>query len=697
MEARATSMAISCMWAWMVPHFYIEFTEYRLALTKVSLAKKKEDRQNGNDDCTKHKTARETANNATVKGLSWAIAIIGILYTTTAVVIASLTAQPDQLVLTRGDAIAVGVGRILSAALLAYFSVEVPKWLGISYSSQTNVECYKHVTLMLEDDEPCSDASSNHHQHHRELSFRVCWSIMGYFFIMYPLLLVYFCNESIAHIALSTLVGTFCGFAFVYFMWLGHTKLNHKQRTKLAIFLSVGIAFSSAAAFSAGCWYVKEVWLEYEGDTRDYAILTFFAWFGVCLLIHALLVRLTWRKLAEARVAKEDLQRQRSNDVDTVDASEALTEPEEWRYTSQVFQPPKSINCMATELSKSLPSFRKKERKPLGTPNQDGASEEVKTTITSINVTSQSPQNEGESNEIELRLPRVNSNLSDVETPGVVSTNHPALNDSMATSEDDETIPSEEIVESKASTIWSMIRNNSCCRRRKHYKAPQQKGWSKMATISKWTSWALVCAWHVSFTIVDIGANHERNRIRSALPGTFEMLYPENYNTGAMCAWDEASPSADIRTFDSMQSALDANYTVIHCGECAACSNWNDLSLQWTTRDFLAKKAKKCLTKNLFGTEEDVQKCNQESIGFTEQCSECWTTDQFCARSNCMFLYLQSILTNQLNNFNVGPDDITVATCDEALCGPDFVPCSGATRRRMDIVSGIARPISQQC
>ncbi len=103
------------------------------------------------------------------------------------------------------------------------------------------------------------------------------------------------------------------------------------------------------------------------------------------------------------------------------------------------------------------------------------------------------------------------------------------------------------------------------------------------------------------------------------------------------------------------------------------------------------------MTKNLFGAEEDVQKCNQESIGFTEECSVCWTTDQFCARSSCMFLYLQSILTNQLNNFNVGPDDITVATCDEALCGPEFVPCSGATRRRMNIVSTIARPVSQQC
>ena len=103
------------------------------------------------------------------------------------------------------------------------------------------------------------------------------------------------------------------------------------------------------------------------------------------------------------------------------------------------------------------------------------------------------------------------------------------------------------------------------------------------------------------------------------------------------------------------------------------------------------------VTKSILGSREDVQTCNEESIGFTEECALCWTEDEYCARNNCMFLFLQSVFTNQMNNFNVGPDDITPATCDEALCGPEFVPCSGATRRRMNIVSDIPRPISQQC
>lgn len=106
-----------------------------------------------------------------------------------------------------------------------------------------------------------------------------------------------------------------------------------------------------------------------------------------------------------------------------------------------------------------------------------------------------------------------------------------------------------------------------------------------------------------------------------------------------------------------------------------------------------------CSVKKKFfgGTEQDVQDCNEELIGFSEECSRCWTVDQLCAKKNCVFIYLQSLLVNEVSNFNVDPDDISTATCDEALCGPEFVPCSGATRRRMNIVSDIARPMDQQC
>ena len=35
--------------------------------------------------------------------------------------------------------------------------------------------------------------------------------------------------------------------------------------------------------------------------------------------------------------------------------------------------------------------------------------------------------------------------------------------------------------------------------------------------------------------------------------------------------------------------------------------------------------------------------------------------------------------------------------CDEKLCGPNFLHCAGANRRRLGIVSDIARDDDEQC
>ena len=56
------------------------------------------------------------------------------------------------------------------------------------------------------------------------------------------------------------------------------------------------------------------------------------------------------------------------------------------------------------------------------------------------------------------------------------------------------------------------------------------------------------------------------------------------YNNGTMCAWDEPTPNATIKTFDTLQAVYDANYSVVHCGACANCSNYPDMSLEYTTR-----------------------------------------------------------------------------------------------------------------
>ena len=148
------------------------------------------------------------------------------------------------------------------------------------------------------------------------------------------------------------------------------------------------------------------------------------------------------------------------------------------------------------------------------------------------------------------------------------------------------------------------------------------------------------------------------------------------------------------------------------------------------------KTPPKSALKSMFGTVQDVQDCYIEEVGFLEGCAKCWTFDSLCSKKYCTFIFLQSVIINNAGNFAVGPDDITSATCEEAMCGEEYAPCknfvcvslcrlrcisslrstdearsyfvslssfnlsilgAGATRRRMNIESDIERPEFQQC
>ncbi|KAL7554784.1 hypothetical protein ACHAWF_018323 [Thalassiosira exigua] len=195
--------------------------------------------------------------------------------------------------------------------------------------------------------------------------------------------------------------------------------------------------------------------------------------------------------------------------------------------------------------------------------------------------------------------------------------------------------------------------------------------------------------------VVNIGATKQMNVVRKHYHTVHNTLYGE-MALGPVCAFDKIGGTAT--TFDSRDAAHSAGYTIAHCGACGQCSTWQDLRLQYTTRNYLAKESARCARKSLLYGREAVHNClKEEPIGFSEKCAQCWTEDIFCARSHCAFIFLQSNMINTVSNFQVGEDTITAATCEEAMCELEFVPCSGANRRRMNITSTIARPGQQLC
>ena len=169
-------------------------------------------------------------------------------------------------------------------------------------------------------------------------------------------------------------------------------------------------------------------------------------------------------------------------------------------------------------------------------------------------------------------------------------------------------------------------------------------------------------------------------------------------NDGDVCAYNESDSERPlrVRTFSNAEAAIASNFTIAHCGKCGACSNPPNLKLEWTTRHQLAELSQNCVKKAFFSEAAALQ-CMTDTIGFDQACSECWLTDGLCSLNHCTFLYLQQLIVNKMTNFAVAQGMKNAATCEEAICELVFVPCSGASRRRMNIKSDIMRPRNQQC
>ena len=189
------------------------------------------------------------------------------------------------------------------------------------------------------------------------------------------------------------------------------------------------------------------------------------------------------------------------------------------------------------------------------------------------------------------------------------------------------------------------------------------------------------------FVAVSIGATLQQNGVREALPAVQEALYNQ-MNEGPVCAFDNRGAESNITTFPNKEAAHENGFLVVHCGACGACSSWENLIIEYTTRDSMAAAANECAKKALFGGGDDaITECLMEPpIGFGYECALCWMEDILCTKEHCSFIFLQSQMINNVGNFAVGDDEITSATCEEAHCEVgQFVPCSGATRRRMNI------------
>lgn len=301
-------------------------------------------------------------------------------------------------------------------------------------------------------------------------------------------------------------------------------------------------------------------------------------------------------------------------------------------------------------------------------------------------------------------------------------------------------------------TLWELMTDWQCCG---CARGEEKTALQKIIDSFVWVLYIAVCVIALFGVIINIGATHQQNFAREKLPEVNRLLY-ENINAGPVCAFDNRGADSNITTFPSNDTAHAAGFLILHCGACGACSDWENLEVEYTTRKFLALESRKCAQKSLFGGGYDtlVECLEGPTIGFQGQvcyrvsnasrcslardrsdlcrvyqtgtshtlcpfscycrllfllrllllflkCARCWADDILCTKSFCAMMGIQSFLINTIGNFEVGENTITSATCEEAHCEAGnpgfFVSCSGATRRRMGVKSSIARPANQRC
>lgn len=172
------------------------------------------------------------------------------------------------------------------------------------------------------------------------------------------------------------------------------------------------------------------------------------------------------------------------------------------------------------------------------------------------------------------------------------------------------------------------------------------------------------------------------------------------YNTPENCMDHESDDGSPTTTITSTidEGLLNDKDHIINCGHCGKCSNQSDIQIYNETRDTLTGLTTECTKGGLYrGRDMNyVKKCLEEASGLSGSCVDCWVINvncnwEFCFRT-CIkhkvapFRWLPS-LYHRAHESPIDP----CLECDERMCGPLFIECAGANRRRVGVVSDIQR------
>ena len=592
-----------------------------------------------------------------VRSSAAAILTFFIAITLMAVIVALLTQGLDD----RMEEIINGMAYYMASAIFLFISRKIPKWTHYYYHTTSNSE--KH------DEENLGTSA-------KVLKFKVYCDIGVQFLRVFFLLLPFYCGANAVVIPTSAILGIVLGF-FIDFCIYKCRRTFGRRRLTLTVLSTLIMFFAGLALFLIGTYYIADVWgLETKRGRVVVGVIMALIYTTLALIMHgAMWYRTKMVKALDTEIGNTTRSRQGSHSFrDRMGTSLLVSKimPKHHRNTSDV---PTNKSSTSSD--------------PIASIREEEDLEEPGTKETTL----------GKEKPAEC-------NCSEIDD----------LNDEdKLANEDDVAEPFEEAgiekVDDEGASEEEPSYRTLCCAKFRCIRDPKDTEKKKSRTdkiLSKLnvTLWVLISLGCIFFVIVNIGAQQQANSTFSLLGPAQQKLY-SGFRDGAVCAFDDRGPASNITTFADKDAAHAAGFKVLHCQPCGACSTWENLRIEWVTRHYLAAESARCAKKSMTGGGEAVTSClEQPPVEFQGECAQCWTKDILCTKKYCAFIYLQSQLINTVGNFNVKEGTITSAVCEEAHCeledGPGsgrmgFVECSGATRRRMNIVSSIKRPEWQQC
>uniref|UniRef100_A0A7S4EM18 Uncharacterized protein n=2 Tax=Pseudo-nitzschia australis TaxID=44445 RepID=A0A7S4EM18_9STRA len=612
-----------------------------------------------------------------------------LLYVVTIIAIPFATSPLDN----RTSSIVVGISQFFASIVFYIMSLSVPQWFGVYHSRKI---------VMI------SFTSS------REIQFTLAWNMWKQLISMYFFTLYFLCVKNYTSVVYGIVVGIPAGYLSMVITKQARSTKYSMHKTKIAIFVILILLIASGFTVWEGTQYILTIWV--PDDSTMIATYCLLVWVVVMVGSHIFMYQYTKvNKSVSMRFKSEIFNQPIIGDLVNDLRMEELVEGDEESFCSNG-----DVDVEGQADENKAEGDVKEQAVIEDTPSTPVATEKKKSDPIKAEGTEAAAANKSDVRRSFVVESKEGNEILDNFTPKRrIKFTEEAKFKTAATKNQ---WGYGYVAPEDAPTYWKLFISRLAdtfpclcgCFKKEYLNASRRRldfrsnadVRSKSTIALKYMQrfvWYFMSLAALFFTIVNILATREQCKARSALVDTFEVLYPPDYLTGKMCAWDKPGPNATIKTFESPQDAENANFEIVHCGACGNCSNWNDITLQYTSREVLAAVSKKCTVKSI-GKKFDhkdpndaVVRCNMETIGFTLPCSQAWAWDMINTKNHGIFTFLQANVANFVSDMNVTYQDITLATIDEAISGQIFVPLVGATRRRMNIISDISRPTNQQC